>query len=233
MTREVYEWIRHASILSPLAPLVCLFIYRKRQPKQNLILAISLCISFTFDVIGWTLLHNHINNNLSNNLYFILAFPAIMWFYHETLVKRSLKILVRVFTIVFFVLALMFALDQGLNVLNYNTMILSSILITVSSFFFVGDLNLMDEANFTNNRFHETNIILNTSLALYYFSTIFLFAVTDYIFSHFTLEDSLYFWAVHNSIHISKNVGVTVAFYLSAKRISTNFQKSKAHHHRV
>jgi hypothetical protein len=225
------EVLRWSSMFSPLVPLVCLLIYRKSQPRQNLILAISLCISFTFDMIGSSLARNHMNNSLSNNLYFIFAFPAIMWFYHETLVKRSLKILVRVFTVGFLLLALIFALDQGLNVLNYNTMILSSILISITSFFFVGDLNLMDERNFTKGRFHETNIILNTSLALYYFFTIILFSLTDYVFTHLTAEDAIFFWGFHNALHVLKNVGVTVAFYLSAKR--SRILNQKPSHHRV
>jgi hypothetical protein len=218
MTREVFRWISFASVISTLAPLICLFIYRNRQPKQNLILAVSLGISLTFDVIGWIMLYHQRTNVLSNNLYYIVAFPAIMVFYYETLSKRSLKILVRIFTIAFLVFALIFALEQGLNVVNYNTWILSSVLITATSFFFVADLNLMEQSIFLNNRFHETNIILNTSLALYYFVTIVLFALTNYIFSHFTPEDARYFWTFHNAIHVLKNGGIAVAFYLSTRR---------------
>lgn len=218
MTREVFRWITFAAGISTLIPLVCLIIYRKKQPRQNLILGVSLIISFTFDAIGWTLMYNLKPTALSNNLYYIVALPAIMWFYHETLIKPSLKILVRIFSIGFLVLAVIFALQQGLNVLNYNTMMLASFLISLTSFFFVGDLNLMDAANFAKNQFHTTNIILNTSLALYYFATIFLFAVTDYIFSHFTPEDARIFWTFHNAIHVMKNGGIAVAFYLSAKR---------------
>jgi hypothetical protein len=235
MTKEVYDWIVIASVISPLVPLICLLLYQKRQPKQNLILAISIFISLSFDVIGWTLSYYKKPNSISINLYFIIAFPAIMWFFHETLVKRSLKIIVRIFTIGFLVLSLIFALQQGMNVLNYNTMTLSSILVTVTSFFFVADLNLMDESNFLNNRFHQTNIILNTSLALYYFITIIMFAVSDYVFSHTTPEDGRLFWASHNTLNILKNVGIAVAFYLSAKRIHalTDFQKSKNRYHSV
>jgi hypothetical protein len=218
MNSGIFGWVAIASIISTLIPLLYLFIYRKRQPRQHLILALPLCISFIFDVIGWILAHNHTPNAISNNLYFIVSFPAIMWFYHETLIKRSLKISVRIFTIVFLVLALIFALDQGLHVLNSNTMTLSSILITITSFFFVADLNLMDESSFAKNRFHETNIILNTSLALYYFATIVVFAIADYIFSNLSADDGRLFWSFHNAIHILKNCGIAVAFYLSAKR---------------
>jgi hypothetical protein len=235
MTKEVYDWIVVASVVSPLIPLLCLFIYRKRQPKQNLILAVSIFISLAFDVIAWTLRYNKTPNNICINLYFIVALPAIMWFYHETLIKRSLRFVVRIFTIAFLVLAFIFAFNQGMDVLNYNTWTLSSILITVTSFFFVADLNLMDESNFLNNRFHETNIILNTSLALYYFITVVMFAVSDYVFSHTTPEGGRFFWACHNSLNLLKNGGVTVAFYLSAKRSHElpTFQKSKAFHQRV
>jgi hypothetical protein len=223
MTREVFRWIAFASTLSTLIPLVYLFIYRKSQPRQNVILAVSLFISLVFDVIGGTLAYYQITNVLSNNLYRIIALPAIMWFYHETLIKRSFKILVRIFTIGFLVVVLIFAVNQGLSVPNYEVMTLSSILITVTSLFFVGDLNLMDQSAFVNNRFHQTNIILNTSLALYYFVTIVLFAVTDYIFSHFTPEDIRLFWCFHNAAHVLKNAGITVAFYLSAKRSNVSY----------
>jgi hypothetical protein len=233
MSQDVSLWISYASVASPAIPLVCLLLYWKRQPRQHKILAISLCISIIFDVICLVLMHKKISNIFYINLYTIIAFPVIMVFYHETLIKRSLKILVRIFTVVFLASALIFALHQGLVVVNSNTWTLSSILITITSFFFVGDLNLMDESSFLNSRFHETNVILNTSLALYYFSTIIMFAMTEYIFSHFTQDDIRFFWMFHNAAHVFKNVGITLAFYLSAKRISAlaNSSKTKASHY--
>jgi hypothetical protein len=218
MTKEVAISFVYASIVSPLVPLVCLFVYRKSQPRQNLILAISLGISLLFDVIGYTLAVIYRENAISNNLYFIIAFPAIMWFYHETLVKATLKMIIRVFTVVFLVLALISAIDQGLYVLNFNTMTLSSILVSITSFFFVADLKLMNDSDFSSNPFHETNIIVNTSLATYYFVTIVVFALTDYIDDHFSPEDARYMWVTHNAVHILKNLGLAFAFYIAAKR---------------
>lgn len=218
MTREVFRWVALIATASTLIPLVCLFIHWKRQPKHHLILAVSLVVSFVFDVIGSALAFHQITNVFPHNLYRIIAFPAIMWFYHETLIKRSFKILVRIFTAGFLILAAIFAFDQGLNVVNHNTWTLSSILTTITSFLFVADLNLMSEANFEKNRFHQTNILLNTSLAIYYSITIVWFALSDYVFSHFSYEDVRYFWSFHNAVHVLKNIGIGVAFYLCAKR---------------
>jgi hypothetical protein len=229
MTREVFRWVAFSAAVSTLIPLICLFIYRKRQPRHHLILAVSLCISFVFDAIGWTLMYQQKTTILSNNLYYIIAFPAIMLFYHETLVKRSLKIIVRIFTASFLVLATVSALDQGLNVMNYNTLTLGSILLTVTSFFFVGDLNLMDESKFASNPFHETNIIINTSLALYYFVTIVWFGLSDYVFAHFTYEDVRTFWTFHNAVQVLKNGGIAIAFYLCAKRSVEAVKFKKPH----
>lgn len=217
MTREVFRWIAFGSTATTLIPLVVLFIYRRQQPRQNLILAVSLGISFIFDIIGNTLAYYQIANVVLHNIYRIVAFPAIMWFYHETLVKQSLKILIRIFTIAFLIIASIFALIHGLAEMNNVTWIVSSLLITITSFFFVGDLRLMKESDFNKNRYHETNILLNTSLALYYFATIILFALSDHIFTHFTPEDIRYFWSFHNLAHVLKNAGVASAFYLSAK----------------
>lgn len=218
MTHKQALWISYCSVASTLVPLVCLIIYRKGQPRQNLILAVSLALSLIFDLIGIASARIYKTSVLSNNLYFIVAFPAIMWFYHETLVKPILKITIRVFTILFLVLALISALDQGLNVLNYNTMTLSSILITITSFFFVADLNLMNAEDFAKNPFHKTNIILNTSLTIYYLATIIIFALSDYIYSNLSTEDTRFVWVSHNGTHVLKNVGIAIAFYLSAKR---------------
>jgi hypothetical protein len=218
MTQDVFTWFSRTSTFSTLVPLIVLLIYWKNQPRQNLILAISLCISVVFDLIGSAVAATHTSNILYLNLYFIVAFPAIMLFYHETLIKKSLKILVRIFTIVFLTCAIVFAFQQGLKIVNNNTWTLSSALITITSFLFVGDLNFMDDSNFTKNPFHQTNIILNTSLALYYFVTIVIFAATGYIFSNLSKEDIFYFWSFHNVAHVLKNIGVAVAFYLSAKR---------------
>jgi hypothetical protein len=218
MTQEIFSWFSRTSILSTLIPLIMLLIYWKKQPRQNLILAISLCISFVFDAIGWTVSNANKSPILYINLYFIVAFPAIMLFYHETLIKKSFKVLVRIFTVIFLLLASIFAFQQGLTVVNNNSWTLSSALITITSFLFVGDLNLMDDSNFSKNPSHETNIILNTSLALYYFVTIVIFAVTGYIFSNLSTEDILYFWSFHNVAHVLKNIGVAFAFYLSGKR---------------
>jgi hypothetical protein len=221
MSAQVYDWIRYASTVSPLIPLTCLFIYYKAQPRQNLVLAISLSISLIFDITGFVISDwfDPKLSSISNNLYFIVSFPVIMWFYHETLTNRSLQMLVRIFTIGFLLSAMIFTLRQGLTVMNFNTLTLSSILLTITSFFFVADLNLMDQKSFSRNAFHETNIILNTSLGLYHFVTIVMFAVSDYAFAHLSLEDAYYFWAFHNVVNVSKNIGITVAFYLSARRI--------------
>ena len=220
MSSELYDWIRSISTLSPLIPLVCLLIYRKGQPKQNVILAVSLFISLIFDVVGFILAgwFDPKLTGITNNLYFIVAFPALMWFYHETLTKKSLKLLVRVFTAAFVILALIFALKQGIRITNFNTLTLSSILVTITSFFFVADHNLRDERSFARNPFHETNINLNTSLALYSFVTIVIFAVSDYVFARLSLEDAYLFWAGHNAINVAKNIGISVAFYFSAMR---------------
>ena len=134
----------------------------------------------------------------------------------------------RIFTIGFFVLALIFAIDRGLYNTNFNTWMLSSILMSVTSLFFVADLNLMDQSTFTKNPFHESNILVNTSLALYYFVTVVVFALSDYVVTHTTLEGFLQFWNFHNTIHVLKNVGLTVAFYLCAKRFDSLMESQQA-----
>ena len=230
MQREVALIFIYSAIVSTLVPLLCFFIYRKDQPRQNVILSISLAISFAFDLVGWALAKIYHENAVSNNLYFMVAFPAIMWFYHETLVNKTLKIIIRIFTTIFLILAVSSALHQGLHVLNFSTMTLSSILISITSFFFVADLRLMDDAAFSRNPFHQTNILLNTSLAAYYFVTILVFALTDYVYSTFQVEDARYVWASHNVIHIMKNFGIAASFYLAAKqsRMLSNAQKSSS-----
>ena len=218
MTREVFRWVALTAAATTLVPLFCFSISWKRQPKHHLILAISLVISFVFDVIGSTLAYHQITNVLPHNLYHIIAFPAIMWFYHETLINRSFKILVRIFIVGFLIIALVFAFDQGLNVLNHTTWTISSILTMIVSLLFVADLSLMSKSNFETNQFHQTNIILNTSLAIYYFVTIVWFSLSDYVFSNFSYEDVRYFWSFHNLAHGLKNIGIAVAFYLCTKR---------------
>lgn len=219
MNHEVYSWIRYASILSTPIALLVLCVLWKRQPRQNRILAVSLFISLLFDLIGWSLVRgiNPKSTIISNNIYFILALPAIMIFYHEVLGRRSLKLLVRIFTVIFLLATLISILDQGLNVPNTYSMTMSSILVTITSILFVADLKLMDPADFAKNPFHHTNIIVNTSLAIYYFATIIIFAASDYIYLHLTIGDSLYVWASHNATHVLKNAGLAIAFYSSAK----------------
>jgi hypothetical protein len=227
MTKEAYILIRNASMLSTLLALIVFFIFLKGQPRQNRILSISLFVSGVFDLIGWILVKwfDPWLTATSNNLYLIIAFPTIMLFYHEMLVKRSLKNLVRIITLVFLAIALISIFYHGLNVPNTYSMTLSSVLIMIVSLFFVADLNLMDPGDFAKNPFHQTNILLNTSLSVYYFTTIIIFAVTDYVHANTTIADARYVWASHNLMHVLKNVGLAVAFYLSAKRINVLMRK--------
>lgn len=223
MTKELYDWIVIASTLSPLAPLTLLLIDWKGQPQQNRILAISIFISLAFDVIAWTMKnYYHRPNGLAINLYFIVAFPAIMWFYYETLIKKSLKNITRIFSLVFFVSATWLGFTVGLRVQNHELFMLSSILISITSLLFIRDLNIMNPSDFLKNQFHLTNIILNTSLALYYFATMIMFAISDYVFANASVEGSRLFWALHNALNIGKHVGIAVAFYLSTKPIGAN-----------
>lgn len=218
MTKEVYGLIGNASILSPLIPLILLLYFWKRQPIQNVILALSIFISLTFDVINSILYYNHIPNHFSINLYFIVAFPAIMWFYHETLIKKSLKKVTKVLTVIFFVFALIFIYKSGLNVLNHSIFLTSSIIISVTSLLFLRDLNLMNASDFLKNKYHQTNILLNCSLAVYYFATVIIFSTSDYVFANASAEGFRLFWGFHNLLNISKNIGISIAFYRSAKR---------------
>ncbi|HEY0739920.1 MAG TPA: hypothetical protein VGD40_00610 [Chryseosolibacter sp.] len=219
MTNELFARLMMASIVSPLVPLICLSIYWSRQPRQNRILAISIFISLVFDVISWVMgVLYHQPNSLPINLYFIIAFPAIMWFYHETLAKRSLKNVTRIFTLIFFLLAAVFIIKSGLQVVNHGLFMLSSILVSITSLLFIRDLNVMGDSDFLKNEFHKTNIFLNTSLATYYFATVIIFSVSDYVFASASEEEFNLFWAFHNILNISKNIGITAAFYLTAKR---------------
>ncbi len=216
MTGRTFQWIGIASTLSIVIPLIAFVIKRHGQPRQNRLLVLSLYLSLIFDIIGFILSYQHKHTALAFNLYYFLAFPLIMLFYHETLSQRFMKILIRVFMGIFVLLAVIFGLKQGLLVNNYNTWTFSSVLITITSFFFVWDLSLMDHSNFTNNKFHLPNMVLNTSLAFYYFAATVFFLMSDYIFSHFSDDDIRYFWSFHNGVHILKNFGIAIAIVLSA-----------------
>lgn len=161
------------------------------------------------------------------NIYCIVAFPAIMAFYHEILIKRFTKIFIPLLTAAFFLTAITVATDQGMNVANNITWSLSSVLITAVSFLFVAGLRLMDDSTFSKNQFHVTNIIINSSLGIYYFVTVIFFAARTYIFSHFSPDDIRYFWIFHNALNMLKNFGIAVAFYLSAKTIAELSKKRK------
>lgn len=228
MTAQIIKWLSYASVVSPLLPLLFLSTFWKKQPRQNRILIISLLLSLVADVISSVLGAHGIQNLFVLNMYCILALPATMLFYQETLVKRELRILTHIFTIVFLIVALFLALDQGLIVANHNTWTLSSVLLAIASLLFVGDLNLMDETTFTKNRFHQTNILLNTSLAFYHIMTTIVFLSADYVFTHVSPEDFNLFWGSQNVAHILKNIGFAVAFYLSSKRYGAWMDQQKS-----
>ncbi|HEY0739919.1 MAG TPA: hypothetical protein VGD40_00605 [Chryseosolibacter sp.] len=223
MTSELFRWVVIISTLSPVVPLVCLSKSWNRQPRQNLILALSILISLIFDATSWVIVtFYHRPNSLLNNLYFFLSFPVVMWFYHEILVRKSLKNATRIFTVIVFVLGMILFLRSGMNVMHHGLFLIASILISISSLLFIRDLNLMTASDFFTNKFHKTNIILNTSLALYSFTAVIVFSVSDYVYENASREGFRFFWAFHNALNILKNIGIAIAFYLSAKVVSSN-----------
>ncbi len=201
MQYSVPEIIRFASIFSVAFPLL-LYVGRLREfstPGHKV--GAILIVSALSDLIALYLFQHDISTALLFNIYYLLFFLLLSWFYSEVLserTRRAVVIGVVIYAIGFLVLTLFV---QSLN--EYQTLMWTlagaiSIVFSISYF-----INVFSSTRPMN----DTGLLWVNSGILFYFSfNLFLFVMSKYVLTELEPEPSLVVWSFHNVNNIIKNI---------------------------
>lgn len=195
------EIIRFASIFSVAFPLVLYLMRLKELSGAGHKVGAILVISTFSDLLALYLFQHDISTVLLFNVYYLLFFLLLSWFYNDVLSdskKRTVVIGVIVYAIGFLFVTLFV---QSLN--EYQTTLWTlagGIAIVFSISYFVNVFS-------ATQPMEDSGLLWINSGILFYFSfNLFLFVISKYILTELEPELGLIVWSFHNVNNIIKNV---------------------------
>jgi hypothetical protein len=217
MSTSLFKTIFLISVASAAIPLL-VFIWRwKHQPSQNRIIAILLVCSIISDLVSWWLTTKGTPTYIVENIYIVFAFILLNGFYYLILFQKEGKKILLIVSCIFAIMLIIVALITGFGQVDSRFWVLcSGILAFNSILYFCSVPSMIVERYFDKYLF--SNLVLNASFLLYFFTSIILFIFMDFVFSQLTPNEARSFWSIHNIINVLKNVGIALAFFLSGKR---------------
>lgn len=217
MSAQLFDNIFILSVVSTLVPLVVFFLRWNRQSIHYRIIVALLAFSFISDLTirFWSI--NDVPSSVLTNLYTVVEFILISVFCYKILFQNKARLFLYFGSVTFLVSLVVLGVVKGfLFPNNYLWSISSFILGTYSILYFCFIPFMIIERYFDKHLF--SNIILTSSLCLYCFASVILFIFMDFVFANLTADQAKGFWSIYNIINVLKNVGITLAFFLSGKR---------------
>lgn len=213
---KISEFIRLASNISLLVPLL-IYISRIRYASRQIhIIGAIVIVSCLSDLIGYILFKQNESNVLVFNAYYLLLFFLLSWFYYEILFQKNQRKIVWIGVVVYllsFILVTLFV--QGLR--EYQTLmwvITAVIMITYSIGYFFYSLSTVDPNRYLNYSF----IWINVGVMIYFCLNLFLFTIGDYVLTRLDPLTSALIWSTHNVNNIIKNVLFAIGIYFYQRK---------------
>jgi hypothetical protein len=198
---SIAETIRFASIVSVVFPLIIYLIRAKELSGTGHKLGAILVISTLSDLLALYLFQHKLSTVLLFNVYYLLFFLLLAWFYSDVLsdrTRRRVVVGVMIYAIGFLFVTVFL---QALN--EYQTMLWTlagAITIVFSISYF---LNVFS----TTAPTEDSGLLWINSGILFYFSfNLFLFVIGKYILTELEPELGFILWSFHNVNNIIKNI---------------------------
>jgi hypothetical protein len=212
MYAEVIEFIRWSANLSGIIPLIFYFRSIAHFPKQNHLVAALIVLSGCTDALGLL-----IRTAVIPNVFEILQFMLITWFYFELVYKKKSEPVALICIGIYMAVAIYSVLTKGFEQ-NYTGLWCTGAFITlVHTVFYAFNVpRMVIERYFDSNLL--SNMIFNCVIFGYSFVTLFMFFLLDYTARNQDIESFNTFWSIHNAFATIKNLGFALAFYYTGKR---------------
>jgi hypothetical protein len=209
----ISEIIRIASNFSVIFPLVA-YLFKARYASRRIHIIGVLCIlSAVCDLIGFFIFREHKSTAHLFNVYYILLFFLLTWFYYEIVFIRSRRLMIWIGLAVYiqsFILITIYVQPFS----EYQTLlwvIIGIIMIVYSIEFFLYLMSARPSVNLLN----YTTMWINSGILMYFSFNLFLFIISNYVFTHLDQEVSTVVWSFHNVNNIIKNLlfGIGIAMH--------------------
>lgn len=209
------EILRYLSILSPIFPVILLLTIKSKRTKIINILTSVVLVSFLSDIIGFIMVNNRLNNSAVSNTYFVIQFFLLMYFYSLQVSNKKLVYIAVILFTVFFTINTIFV--QPFNTYQSWLRVAGAItFIGYSIGYYLQMLRTMPPVD----PFHFYPFWINSGIYYYFSFNLFLFLITNYVFTHMSNEEIKAFRGFHNFNNIIKNLLFTAAVVAFKKRPS-------------
>jgi hypothetical protein len=215
---ELTEIIRYASNLSVLVPLAIYIAKLGYAPRRIHIIGALLIISALCDGIGYVSAAAHKSNAIIFNIYYAAMFICLSWFYFEVLIIKSRRIIIwlgiAVYLQSFLLISIFVQPFTGYQSLMW--IITGIIMIIYATSYFIYSLSLSP----TTNYFSYSPVWINSGVLIYFMLNLFLFVMSNYVFTKMEPEMSALIWSFHNVNNIIKNILFAVGISHCRRKIS-------------
>lgn len=212
MNAEAIEFIRWSANLSGIIPAVFYLRYFSKVPKQNHLIAALIFLSGCADALALL-----VSAPIVPNLFEILQFILINWFYFELVYKKKSEPVALIGVGVYVAVMIYSVAAKGLGE-NYTTLWCTGAFIAlVHTFFYAFNVPRMAiERYFDSNLL--SNMIFNAAFFIYTFVALVMFFLFDSVTKNQDAQTFYAFWSIHNAFAVIKNIGFALAFYYTGKR---------------
>jgi hypothetical protein len=211
-SEQISEIIRIASIGSVLFPLA-LYLFRVGQASKALhLIGVLTFVSALSDITGYFLFARGQSTVVLFNVYYILTFLLLTWFYYEIYATRNGKMTIISGLVVYVIAFAVVSFYQSF--LQYQTLMwtitgMTMIIYSISYF-----LYLFSTPSMMSN---YGLLWINSGVLLYFSLNLFMFVMSSYVLTKLDSEISLLIWSFHNVNNIMKNILLALGVFAFSK----------------
>lgn len=210
------EIISHISSLSIIVPLLLYFWKFRNAPRPVHIIGALVVISAVCDLIGFILMSGKHSTAVVINIYYMLVFILLSWYYYESIFKVKHKLLLPIGSFVYFVLFLVITLTmQNFYLYQSQVWVLVCVILLVYSLMY--SIYLHKDVLRTGKQ-GASAICFSVGFSYYFAWSTGIFIVTEYLLAKLDSETMLLVWSAHNLGNIAKNMFLAAGFYFTANR---------------
>ncbi len=216
MEASEVDFVRIVSNLSIIVPLVLYLVKFKNAPRPIHIMGTLVIVSAFCDLIGFILMSGKHSTAVVINIYYMLTFILLSWYYYESIFKVKYKLVLPIGSVVYFVLFLVITFTmQDISFYQNRVWVLISVILLVYSLLYSVYLH---KDVLRSGKQGGSALCFSTGIFYYFAWSTGIFIVTEYLLVKLDSETMLLVWMAHNLGNIGKNLFLAAGFYFTANK---------------
>jgi hypothetical protein len=196
-------------------PVVLGFISKIQKQKSLIFIFYLQCITFFIEIINSLLAYNNNNSMMIVNLFTLIEFFFILWFF-KSFFDKFFRPFFHVFLFFFFLLFIIYTgfVSNDIKIIdNLSVSIESIILIIYSLFSFYIIMKKMIYENLLSTPFFW----INSAILIYFSGNLFFFAFSNYLQKHSDQSLFLQLYIIHSIFNILYYITLSIGFWKARK----------------